>query len=174
MLIEKFGPLFVWTALFIVGAVIKTVAFSSSSVWYDLPHEASLWSVGVLLAEATAERFRSGAMVNPRITKKTGGEIGYDISYQVTLPDDPRFSARPVYMAFFGMALWIVALILALYAEVRLENSPPPFKAKFAIVASYVCGIVSLLMAGRTFLEPQLGGGQATGTSSVMEKENEN
>lgn len=167
--VERFWPLILWTGVFLVSGVIRVVAFASTTVWFDLPHEAGLWSLGVLMADATSERLRAGVRLNPQYSMKTNGELGFEVKYKPTLTGNPVLFPQTVVTAFLVVLIWIVSLILALYAQRAFALSVVSLGAKVAIGLSYLFGAAAVVMAVRTSLTPELPSAPVTSTEPSME-----
>ncbi len=141
---ERYWPLLVWALLFTLGSVIKWLAFGSENIMLDVPQDACLWATGMLLAEVLAERDRAGAILLPRFHQYTGGgQVGYDVRYDIGLTGDPRPSLRTLISAIATMVIWILCLMVTQ----SIMAEPPRIDRSIGIVLIYIFGLISVTLA---------------------------
>jgi len=136
----------VWVVFFIISAAIRLIAFKSDSLWFDIPAEISLWAATVLFTLASSEATYGGPRVNQTMTK-TDDPLEYRIKFQVLLTEDPRFTPKYVYLFFWGMACWILALLLSQQAA-RLNLQPNKSVAmRSYLIGSFATAILAVILA---------------------------
>lgn len=106
------GPLVFWSLMYIVGAVIKLLAYNDTDVYFEIGPEASLWAVGIVFALTVSEHTYFGVRAHPQITKKPSGR-GLEIDYDVTIPDEVGFTPNFIYLFLFSVVIWIINLLLS-------------------------------------------------------------
>jgi hypothetical protein len=143
--LEKLGPLIVWILTFAIGAAIKLFAFEGKPIIFDLPPDATLWTVGVLFSLATSEQTYSGARLKTTVNKTEAGD-GYQIAYGVTLSDQPGFTPKFMYFLLTGIAAWIITLLLSGYAAKQyMPTNIYSTNFVIALIASYIIAIISIV-----------------------------
>ena len=145
LFLDRYGSLLLWAIFFVAGAIVKGVALHDGRVWSDLPPDACLWAIGMLVSEILSERERLGGRLAPLITSET---TGYNIKYGVALSGDPRESSAPLYLMLGGVGLWIVALVLCGRAQATIDAAGKGDTTAVAlIVLSYVLAVLVVLGA---------------------------
>ena len=118
------GPIIIWSAMFLIAFIIKLIAFKDINVFFDIAPEATLWASGVLFSIAESDMVFSRARISTKYKRKTG-IIGYEMDYTVDLPDkyDPRDHVVYLYLFVIALATWIINLFLSDMAKVSLSNN---------------------------------------------------
>lgn len=149
MSLEKLGPLIVWVLTFAIGAAIKLVAFESDSLLFDVPPDATLWAVGVFFSLAVSEQTYSGARLKSTVNKTEAGD-GYQVTYGITLSDQPGFTPKFMYVLLVGITAWIVTLLLSGYAAKQYgQVHNYSTRSVVALTGSYVIALGSIVGAVR-------------------------
>ena len=143
MRLEVWGPLIFWSLMFAVGAAIKFSTFQDSGVFYDIAPEAALWATGILFSLSVSEQAYFGVRLVPRY-KRHVSRSGFSLSYEVTLPQDPNFGPRFVYIFLVGMAIWIFCLLLSGYGA----SQPAASQSWWAIVSTLLSYFLAALLVG--------------------------
>jgi hypothetical protein len=108
------GPLFSWTILFGIGTLFKYAAFHNSAVWFEIAPQATLWATGIFFTTAVADATFSPAKVLPKYTRKVNG-LGYEMNYEVTLPEsyDPSSPSKYLYFFLGSLGAWILNVFIS-------------------------------------------------------------
>ncbi len=109
---EVFGPLAVWTLFFIIASAIRYATFDDSAFWIQIPPELTLWATGILFSLSVSENTYYQARLTPRTRRNPSG-TGFTVDYDITLPDQPGFTAKFMYLFLFALAIWILCLLMA-------------------------------------------------------------
>lgn len=151
MRLEVMGPLVFWSLMFAVGAAIKFSAFQDARVLFDLPPQAALWASGILFSLSVSEQTYFRAKLVPRYTRhKT--RPGFSVDYDVTIPEDPGFSPRFIYLFLVGMAAWIFCLLLSGYGASQTARQLDGLRIA-SVAVSYLLSAVVVGVALRSLYE---------------------
>lgn len=152
-----------WGAFFVVGALVKSLAFSNDTVWLSLPPDASLWAVGLLVADILAHQDSAGATLEQEISP---AEDGYYTRFKIRIAGDPRDNPARFYLAFFGMAGWMATLVLTEYAMRELDSRGISAATVFVLAISHLLAFLIVWHALRAVI-PQGGGAMSHATTET-------
>lgn len=112
--LKVWGPLLSWSVMFIISIAIKVIAFGNNAVWFEIAPEATLWATGVLFTIAVADDTLSQARLLPKYKKKQSGS-GFEVDYDITLPDsyDPSERSKYFYAFLIALGAWIINIFLS-------------------------------------------------------------
>lgn len=108
--LKIYGPLVVWSLLFLTSAIIKVYAFNDHNYWITFPSEISLWALGILFSSSASEQTYHAAKLAPKITKQ---KSGYSVEYSVTITDSVGFTPKYLYLFFAAIPIWIWTMLIA-------------------------------------------------------------
>ena len=121
---EVIGPLAVWTLFFIIASAIRYTTFDDNTFWVQIPPELSLWATGILFSLIVSENTYYQARLVPRIKRSSDGS-GFTVKYEVTLPNQPSFTVKFIYLFLFALAIWILCILLSGTAQIALAVATP-------------------------------------------------
>lgn len=143
------GPLISWSAMFVIGITIKAVSFDDNTVWFEIAPEAALWATGVFFTIAIADDIFSRAKLLPKYKRKETG-LGYEIDYDITLPESYDLSSQTKYFYIFLISLvaWIINIFLSGFALEASSSSTPGGVAITLTPLSIFLFAISIAIAG--------------------------
>lgn len=142
------GPLAVWATFFTVASAIRYTTFSDFNFWVHLPSDLTLWATGILFSLSISENSNYQARMLPR-TKRNSSGSGFSVEYEITLPEEPGFNPKYLYLFLFAMGIWVLCLLLGGTAQSVLEAQVvvlerllipiiPAFLLSFAVTAATI------------------------------------
>lgn len=117
---DIYGPLIFWSLMFLVGASVQYVAFDQNGIIFSLPIDLSLWATGILFSICVSKQAISDAKLIPKYKKHEDGQ-GFSINYDVTLPENIDSTPKLTYFFLFGIAIWIISILLSGISKEALE-----------------------------------------------------
>jgi len=124
MRLSVVGPLTVWITFFTVASAIRYATFSDFNFWVHLPSDLTLWATGILFSLTVSESTNYQARMMPK-TKKNPNGAGFTVDYEITIPDEPGFNPKFLYLFLFSMGIWILCLLMGGTAQTALEAEEP-------------------------------------------------
>lgn len=129
---RTWGSLLIWALTFLTGFMVKLFTFNKQDVWFDIAPEANLWATGILFAICISDLVFSRARVIPRYRRSDDG-IGYDVRYDITLPNNYDLSSGSNFIYLFVIALlfWVINLFINGFAEQLFITQPAIWTSQF-------------------------------------------
>ena len=111
---KVWGPIIIWSLMFLIAFIIKLIAFKDFDVFFDIAPEATLWASGVLFTIAESDMVFTKAKISPRYKRKAG-IIGYEMDYEIELPEkyDPRDHVIFLYLFVIALVAWVLNLFIS-------------------------------------------------------------
>ncbi len=154
MELKIMGPLICWSIMFVIGIMIKSLTFKNDSVWFDIAPEATLWASGILFTLAAADAFYQPKIFSKYAKKETG--TGFEMDYEVTLPDSygPATHSKYLYLFLLALAGWIINIFISgficsrvLPQGVTTQTNPSPQALPGYDAVFFVLLVVAVLIA---------------------------